>query len=232
MTTVTINQALHLPYLGIFERMAKSSVFVFLDDVQFIKNDFYNRNKIKTATGPQWITVPVRYHFPWIQNEVTIDFSKNWAEKNWRSIELNYSKAPFFNMYKDSFKECYQKRWNTISDFNIDLTFYLAEKFGISPTFVRSSQMGVDKSMGRSERLLSICQQLGAARYFSGKGGHNYLNEEIFSQNDIEVVYQDFMHPVYPQPYGEFIPNLSGIDLLFNSGPESLNTILNAVSYA
>lgn len=226
MVTVTINQALHLPYLGIFERMAKSDVFVFLDDVQFVKNDFYNRNRIKTEQGWQWITVPVKYRFPQIQNEVEIDNMKNWREKNWRSIESSYEQAPFFSEYKDSFRDVYQEQKNIISDYNIDLTLYLAEKLGIKAKLVRSSELGVPKGIGATERLVEICKLFSATTYFSGKGGHNYLKEDKFSEANMQVIYQDFQHPTYPQLYGDFIPGLSIIDLLFNIGPKSIDFIV------
>jgi len=226
MVTVTINQALHLPWLGVFERMAKSDVFVFLDDVQFIKNDFYNRNRIKTQQGARWITVPVKYSFRQIQSEVEVDHTKNWQAKNFKTIESNYLKAPFFSQYRDSFQSVYQKHWDIISDYNIDLTTYLAEQFGIATELVRSSTLGVERGIKRTTRLVEICEKFKATTYFSGQGGSKYLEENLFSKRYIKVIYQDFQHPIYPQLFGEFIPELSAIDLLFNCGPKSLQILL------
>ena len=226
--TVTVNQVLHLPWLGFFERAAKSDVFVLYDTIQFLKQDFFNRNRLKTPQGAQWLTVPVRHPYEVPQTQVYIDNTKDWARRNWRQIETNYNKAPYFQAYEESFQKLYKGPWEKLVDLNTACIIYIAEQMGIRATFVKASELPINHEAEKSQRLADMCKVLGAHTYYSGQGGHRYLREEPFVKEGIRVTYQDFRHPVYPQLYGDFIPELSVIDLLFNKGPESLAVVLGA----
>lgn len=228
MTTVTIHQLGYLPWLGFFDKMAKADIFVLYDDARFEKNYFDNRNKIKTAQGWTWITVPVKYKFGQKLNEVEIENTQRWREKHYKTFLINYNKAPFSPVYLDFFEKIYKKKWERLVDLDITLIKYFAEKLGIKTELIKSSELNCTGE--KSQKLLNICKKLNADIYLSGKFGKNYLDEKLFKENNIKVIYQDFKHPIYPQLYGEFIPELSVVDLLFNCGPSSLNILLGEKS--
>jgi hypothetical protein len=220
---IGILQPGYLPWLGFFEQLQASDIFVIYDDVQYDKHGWRNRNRIKTPSGPQWLTVPVLVNLsrqPLIL-EVKINNRENWRKKHFSSIRQNYAKAPFFSRYIDFFEEVYQRDWEYLIDLDMYLIVKLAEFLGIeADKIVRSSTLGV--AGDRITRLIGICQRMGAAVFYEGASGRNYIDAEAFRQQGIRVEYQDYRQPVYPQLYGDFIPNLSIIDLLFNCGDESL----------
>lgn len=213
-----------MPWLGYLDKILKSDIFVFLDDVQFKKNEWQNRNRIKTAQGPQWLTVPVSFHFPEKITEVKINNETNWKKNHNNAFITNYTKAKYSNDIVMLFSDVYGKDWEYLSELNIQVTLKLMGYLGIKTKTLRSSEM---ETTGTStERLVSICRQLEADIYLSGAGGKDYLEENKFSEANIKVIFQEFKHPVYPQCFGEFISNLSAIDLLFNCGPDSRDILI------
>ncbi|MHB8067019.1 MAG: WbqC family protein [Desulfobaccales bacterium] len=228
---IGILQPGYLPWLGFFEQLHASDIFVIYDDVQYDKHGWRNRNRIKTPQGPQWLTVPVQVNFsqgPLIL-EVKINNRENWRKKHLFSIRQNYAKAPFFSRYIDFFTEVYQRDWEYLIDLDLHLLRHLAAFLGIDPgKIVRSSSLEVTGD--RITRLIGVCQKLGAATFYEGASGRNYIEAAAFREQGIEVVYQDYQHPVYPQLYGDFISNLSIIDLLFNCGDESLAILTHQIS--
>lgn len=227
MTTITIHQPEYLPYLGFFDRIIKSDVFVILDDVGYQKNGFINRNKIKTADGWQWLTVPVSNRSPNQKiNEVLIDNQKKWKDDQWKTLCYNYSKALFFKTYADFFEDVFKKEWISISDLDIYLIENIARMLGLEKRIEKSSIYDIKGTA--TERLVNICKKFGADTYLSGTGGKGYLELEKFKKESINVVFQEFKHPDYPQQFMKkgFLSNLSIIDLLFNCGPKSLDIIL------
>ncbi len=217
---VTIHQPQYFPWLGYFDKMRMADVFCYLDDVQYKKNEWQNRNRIKTAQGWQWITVPVRYKFPEKINEVTINNNEKWRKKHFQALTTNYSKAPFFKTYIDFFEDVYNREWEFISELNI----YIIEgirnflKLDQKKTFQSSEHT---LSSDPTERLIDICKTVGGDTYLAGQGSVNYMDTSKFEESGIKVITQDYSHPEYPQLYGEFQPHMSIIDLLFNCGPES-----------
>ncbi len=226
----TIHQPEYLPWLGFFDRICKSDIFVVLDDVGYQKNGFINRNKIKTAKGGQWITVPVKGRSPNLKiNEVFIDNEKKWQEQQLGLLDTNYSKAPHFRDYFPFFEDAFLKKWDKISD----LDFYLIEnilKFlDVKVKIAKSSDLKIE---GKSaERLVNILKHFGAGTYLSGPGGKNYMDLSLFKKDGIEVVFQEFSHPKYFQQFAEkgFLPYMSVVDLLFCCGPDSKNIIKNKI---
>lgn len=221
--TIGILQPGYLPWLGFFEQLSASDIFVIYDDVQYDKHGWRNRNRIKTVSGAQWLTVPVKVNFsqhPLI-TDIKINHRENWQKKHFLSIKQNYSKAPFFQTYIDLFAGAYDRNWEYLIDLDLYFIFELSKCLGI-PTekIVRSSSLGV--SGDRLTRLLSLCKLFHADIFYEGASGKNYLEEVKFQEAGITISYQEYNHPIYNQLYGEFIPNLSTIDLLFNHGPESL----------
>lgn len=220
-----IHQPQYLPWLGYFDKIDRADVFVILDNVQYKKNEWQNRNRIKTADGWQWITAPVLYNFPERINQVRINNRINWRRKHFKSLVTNYGKAPFFAKYKQTFEDVFSKDWEYLSKINIHLIKYLIETLRIKTKILIASESGYDLAEESTERLIDICKLLKSSRYLSGKDGIKYLNVERFRNEGIEVMFQDFHSPVYDQLYGPFVPNLSIIDLLFNYGKNSMEII-------
>lgn len=220
--TAAIHQPNFLPWCGFFYKWLKSDLFVFLDDVQFIRRGYTNRVKIKAPRGERWLTVPVSKKGKYYQkvNEVEIEKDLAWKKKISGSIRACYGKAPYFKDYYPGFESLIEKEYTLLVDFNIALLEWLSSQLDIETKTVKASQLpGITGES--TERLVSICKAVGAKKYLSGFGGQKYQDEEIFRENNIELVVSDFVPPEYPQLWGEFIPGLSTLDLLFNSGPQS-----------
>ncbi len=217
---VAIHQPQFMPWLGYFDKILKCDVFVFLDNVQFKKNEFQNRNKIKTAQGWMWLTVPVLFKFPQRINEVKINNRLQWRKKHLRGLEINYHKAPYFNDLFPRLKEFYSRESDLLADINKRSVVLLLEILEVKREIRLASQIG-DLPEEPSERLAAICAAVGGDTYISGAGGKEYLKLEPFHSRGIKVIYQTFVHPIYPQLYGDFVPNLSLLDLILNCGPDS-----------
>jgi len=208
--------------------MHKSDVFVIFDDVQYDKNGWRNRNRIKTASGAQWLTVPVRIKFdeqPLII-DVAIDNTSNWSKKHLASIMQNYSRAPFFAQYIRTFEEAFSMEWTRLVDLDMHFIKQLAGLLGADANkIVRSSSLGIKGD--RIERLIRICHHFNADIFYEGAAGRDYLDENIFKSAGISIEFQNYKHPIYSQLYGDFLPYMSVIDLLFNCGGESMSIIMN-----
>lgn len=220
-----ILQPSYLPWLGYFDQLLRCDVFVVYDNVQFDKHGWRNRNRIKTAQGPQWLTVPVRtYKQDWPTNrEIAIDNTQHWRKKHLASLRQNYAKAPFFADYIGLFDDLFAREWTTLFDLNMASFRMLTEALGIVREICFASEMDVEGDP--VDRLIAICRQVGANRFFEGAAGKNYIADERFLKAGVTIEYQDYQHPVYGQLHGAFVPFLSVVDLLFNCGPESTGLI-------
>jgi len=227
MTVVAIHQPQYLPWLGYFDKLDRCDVFCLLDTVQYKKNEFQNRNRIKTADGWQWLTVPVTYRFPQRIEEVGVNQTVDWQRKHLQALKTNYSKAPFFEIYYASFEEFYQQSYEFLVKVNVACIQLLMELLGLERKLVLASSLKVDTE-DPTLRLVQICKTLGGAAYLSGKDGAKYMDVDVFASHQIDILFQDFKHPQYPQCYGPFEPSMSVVDLLFNCGPESLAIISEA----
>jgi hypothetical protein len=221
---VAVHQPQYLPWLGYFDKLRQADIFCYLDSVQYKKNDWQNRNRIKTSQGWQWLTVPVRFQFPEKICEVKINPTVNWRKRHLQTLVTNYRRAPYFENYIEVFEQVYSKNWEFVSDLNIHLIERLKEALdlGQKPA-VKSSQLELREEP--TDRLIDICRKVGADTYLAGQDGTKYMNLERFKENGIKVIIQDFKHPVYPQMFNDFQSHMSVVDLLFNCGPESLNKI-------
>lgn len=228
---IGILQPGYLPWLGFFEQLSKSDVFVIYDDVQYDKNGWRNRNKIKNVHGPQWLTVPVSVKFsghPMVA-DVKINNRIDWRKDHLLSIKHAYSKAPYYEEYLPIFEETYLSSWEWLVDLDMHFILKLSEALGLKDKKVaRSSAIGV--AGDKIERLVRICKMFGADTFYEGAAGKDYIDVKHFADNGINVEFQDYKHPVYKQLHGEFIPYLSVIDLLFNYGKKSLAVITNSIS--
>ena len=216
--TVAIHQPNFLPYQGYFDKIRNSDIFVFLDNVTYTKNDFINRNKIKTPDGWYWLTVPVvnKNILKTPICEVKINSSTNWRKKHWNSIRFNYGRATSFEKYKTFFEDIYNSEWNLLAKLNKLLIKEICKFLGIETAFIEASTLDI-KGSG-TDLIVDICEILEADTYLSGIAGKNYIRHELFEQKNIDIAFQEFKNPNYPQLHGEFIPNLSIIDYLLNCG--------------
>ena len=222
LLTLAVLQPGYLPWLGFFDQMRRADVFIFYDDVQFDKHGWRNRNRIKAPDGtPHWLTVPVLHsgrNWPTIL-EVEIDNRTPWARKHVGTLRQFYRRAPFLDRYLPALEETLQRGWTRLVDLDLAVTGLICEWLALSRPTLRASQLGIAGK--QSERLLAMCQHVGAARYLSGDSARDYLDVDLFAQHGVTVQWQDYVHPVYPQPHGAFVSHLSIVDLVFNCGEES-----------
>jgi hypothetical protein len=223
MKIVGILQPGYLPWLGFFEQMLRSDIFVIYDDVQYDKHGWRNRNRVKGPDGPVWLTVPVRIkglNKPAI-NEVAIDPAQpRWAKKHCQTLRQLYGKAPFLGEYLPRLEETLLKPWEKILDLDLALIRLIADWLGLNSELVLSSTLSC-RAEDPTVRLVEICRAVGADIFYEGSSGKNYLDLPRFAAAGIQVVFQEYECQPYPQLYGGFISHLSIVDLLFNCGPES-----------
>jgi len=208
--------------------MDAADAFVFLDTVQYKKNEFQNRNLIKGPRGPQWLTVPVLYRFGQTVGEVKINNTVPWARKHVAALVSCYGRAPFFGRYIGAFEELLTGAYTGISELNIAASRLIARLLGIETALsVASDLPQVDNR--RDRRLVEIVKLLGGDTYLSGAGGRGYIDETVFKEGGVKLAFQEFHAPSYPQLFGAFAPNLSTVDLIFNIGPNALDYLRGAV---
>jgi len=223
---LAIHQPNHLPWPGYFHKMESADVFLILDTVQYVKLEYDNRCKIKTPTGEQWMTVPISPpNLGTPINKVLLANRADIWRYNWKTLKNNYSNSPFFNDYKDELREIYSDKWDRLTDLNLKLIKTIRNWLGIETPLKFASELPESILKG-TELILSQCREMKADVYLSGIGGKNYLEQEQFENKNIILEFQNYVPIVYPQRFGNFIPNLSVIDLLFNCGNESLPRIM------
>ncbi|RPJ79539.1 MAG: hypothetical protein EHM20_01090 [Alphaproteobacteria bacterium] len=225
---VSIHQPNFLPWSGYFYKIAQSDVFVLLDNVQYSKNSFINRNKIKTPQGKNlWLTVPLKSNglSEILIKDVVIANQIEWKKKHLHTLEMSYKRASFFNqLYSDIEKVYNESQWVDLCFFNVKLINLIIDKLNLNTQLLIASHLNVE---GKSTQLLvNIVRKLNGKVYLSGYGGSKYQEEDLFEKNDIKLQYYNFTHPVYPQLWGEFTSGLSIVDLLFNCGPESKDILM------
>ena len=221
---VSVHQPQYLPWLGYFDKIRRADFFVLLDNVQFKKNEWQNRNRIKTAQGWQWLTVPVKYKFPQLINEVIINNTVKWQHKQRQAILSNYKKAPCYHYLDAFFDEIFSRSWRSIAQLNIRVVTMLTKILGIDTPLFVASEIG-EFPNDPDERLIAITEHFKADAYLAGSGGRQYMGLVKFRERGIEVLFQDYKHPVYDQLFGEFVPYMSAIDLILNHGENSLSIL-------
>jgi WbqC-like protein family len=224
---IAIAQPTYLPWCGYFDLIDQVDTFVILDSVQFEKQSWQHRNRIKTPTGLQWLTVPVcfRGHFGQLIQDVQIR-DVQFAQKHLRAIELNYRRAKFFDDYFLQIRallSCDESA--RLVDLNLRILEWLCSALSIPRKFLRSSELAVKGK--RTELLANICVELGTSEYISPLGSAEYLLGEmdVMSSRGIEVAFQHYEHPEHRQLYPPFVPYASALDLLLNEGPKALGII-------
>jgi hypothetical protein len=218
---VAILQSNYIPWKGYFDLIGLVDEFVLLDDVQYTKNDWRNRNRIKTQQGVAWLTIPVEHSGRFGQriDEVRVAGDR-WRLKHWRSIVQSYQAAPFFSSYRDRLEELYGESDELLSDVNRRFLEALCELLGLGTRI--SSSVDYPGADDRTERLVEICRSLGASTYLSGPAARAYLDETLFASAGISVEYMDYSdYAEYPQQFPPFEHHVSVIDLLLAVGPEA-----------
>lgn len=196
--------------------------FVLYDDMQFTRRDWRNRNQIKTRDGVKWLTIPVEVKGKYFQKIKETRISEpDWAVKHWNSIIHNYSRAKYFNEYRQVFEKLYlENKEEYLSKVNYNFIKSICEILGIKTKMMWSDEFNLLEE--KTERLVDICKSLGATDYYSGPAAKAYMNEELFEKENIRVHYFDYSgYPEYEQLHGEFTHAVSIIDLIFNEGPNS-----------
>lgn len=223
MKKVAILQSNYIPWKGYFDIIGSVDAFVLYDDMQYTKNDWRNRNKIKTQNGLQWLSIPVRQeNLHQKINETKITDPK-WNINHWRSISQSYAKAPHFKAYKERFEALFlEAKSEYISNINRHFIEAINAMLGITTKIYDSREFVL--SEGKSERLLALCQELGATTYLSGPAARDYLDEKIFTEVGIDVKWMDYGgYKEYHQLFPPFEHGVSVIDLILNEGENAKN---------
>lgn len=226
---VGIHQPHYLPWLRYFEKIARCDVFIVLDDAQFTKNDWQNRNRIKSAAGETILTVPVVHEHGQRLDEVRILNDSPWMRKHWQTIRQSYARARYFPWCAHVIEDCYATSWDLLNALNGAMLECFVRMLGIRTPLVYASALGVGGAA--SVRLAGLVRAAGGTAYYCGAhAAQTYLDRRLFDKAGIEIVLQQWHAPVYPQLHGEFVPDLSIVDLLMNCGPDSLNILLGAAA--
>jgi len=224
---VAILQSNYIPWKGYFDMINRVDEFILYDDMQYTRRDWRNRNKIKTANGLQWLTIPVDVKGKYYQkiNETVIK-DLSWASKHWTALTHNYKKASYFDVYADSLEALYQdcSDISLLSEVNHRFICYINDILGIKTKISWSSDYELED--GKSERLLGLCKSAGADKYISGPAAQGYLDVNIFENDGIKVEWMDYSgYPEYSQLYGTFEHGVSILDLLMNEGENAKNVM-------
>ena len=229
-----IHQPLYLPWQAYFGKIAAADVFVFLDDVQYPRGKgFFNRNAIKGPEGALMLTAPVKGKgdMPLV-GEIGLDQSRDWQARHWRTIEVNYAKAPHFPSLAPGLENLYLgPRWARLAELNVALIRHCCDVMEIKTRFVLASALGVGPAHG-AERLVGLVQAVGADRYLTGSGAGSlrHMDEPRYNHAGIDVLWHAYEQRPYPQMWGTFVPDLAVLDLLLNCGPGDSRAMLSSCS--
>jgi hypothetical protein len=220
--TVAIVQSNYVPWKGYFDLINSVDEFILLDDVQYTRRDWRNRNRIKTPQGVRWLTIPVEVKGKYQQNICDVHISDaRWREDHWQTLRHCYVRAPYFAMYKDQLEALYRNCGEKLlSRINYRFLVTLCEMLGITPCLTWSSQY--EAPPGKTDRIVSLCQKAKATAYLSGPAAKSYLDEAQLAAAGITIQWMDYSgYPEYHQLFPPFVHEVSILDLLLNEGPEA-----------
>jgi hypothetical protein len=222
---VAIIQSNYIPWKGYFDIINDVDLFIFYDDLQYTKNDWRNRNRIKTINGLVWLTIPVGKNEKRLICEVELS-DNSWGKKHWVSIKQAYSKTPYFAQYRDFFEHVYlAKKWTNLAELNQYLIKVISEDFLRIKTIFADSR-DYQPTGKKFDRLHDLLKKANGSIYITGPSARDYLDEQKLTETGIDYIYKDYgNYPEYPQVYPPFEHKVSIIDLLFNCGPESSSYI-------
>ena len=226
------HQPNYLPYPGLFGKIMQSDKFIYVSNVQFEKKSWQNRNRIKGTDGEIVLTVPVQSKGRFDQKikDVIINNNLDWRRKHFSSIQLNYKKTKYYHRYIDFFDDLYKKEWNFLNDLDIYITNWILDEFDCKTEIYYDTNY--DFAGKSNDLLIEMTKELKCNAYLSNKGSQNYVDISRFTSNGLDHMYLDFQCPEYFQGKGEFISNLSIVDMLFRYGAEwTKNLILDKKNY-
>ncbi|WP_230530748.1 WbqC family protein [Microvirga roseola] len=226
--SVAITQSNYIPWRGYFDLLRSVDHVVLLECVQYTRRDWRNRNRIKTANGPLWLTIPVEVKGRYGQAiDETLIANAEWVEGHIRSIQLAYQRAAYFDAVSPWLFSLLRSAADDplLTKVNEHLIRGLCRSLDIATPIARCTDIlerDASRAMNATDRLLKICLETGATQYVSGPAARSYLDVSIFERNGIEVCWMDYSgYPEYPQLWGAFEPSLSIVDLLLNTGPNA-----------
>lgn len=221
---ISIHQPAYLPWLGYFDKINRSDIFIYLDTVQLEKNSYTCRNKIKTPQGSTWLTIPLitKGHTTNSIRDIKIDNSQNWKKKHLKNIFFNYKKAKFFDELYPKIEALFEEDFDLFSDLAYKHMVFWLNEFNIQTKIIKSSTLDIQTK--KSDLILNLCSKFSASKYLSGAFGKCYLNEDSFNQQDIQIEYQNYNHPVYQQLNGKFLPYMGIVDFWMNTHDVELIT--------
>jgi hypothetical protein len=222
---VVISQSMYFPWVGLLEQVRLADCFIHYNDVQFTRG-FYNRVQLKTESGIKWLTVPTRdYHRGQRIDEVQTDESQNWRELHVRAVQDAFRHAPFGDDAVELIKQVLAKDLGTVGDVSRASIEGLVDYFGLAEgtQFLDSKNLGID---GKStQRLLDLVLTVNGKVYITGHGARNYMDHSLFENKNIDVQYMHYKLVPYPQLHGDFVPYVTGLDLVANCGPQGKQSI-------
>ena len=227
---VAIHQPHYLPWLGYFAKWAAADVFVLLDTVQYEKNGFQNRNRIKTRDGARWVTVPVRARLGMTIRDVPVDDDRPWRRRHLATIEQAYAKSAHLDRFHASLVTFYDHAWSQLGPLATKNARWLADALGITTPVKLASELGVTAT-DATARLVDLCRAVGGTTYLAGRDGAAYMDRGRFADAGIRVLQQRYEHPEYAQAHGPFVPFLSALDLLLMHGDEALAIVRSGDSW-
>jgi len=224
---VCIHQPNYLPYIGFFNKIKNTDVYVLLDVAQYVKNRFDNKNRIRTKEGSMYLTIPLLSKDCYLKRlcEVKLPPNSKWKKGHWKSIEAHYAKADYFGCYKDFLNGIYETDFTKLVDVNEAIIRFLIKEFKLETKIIKSTDLNIDTNRKSTDLLINILTEVGADCYLSGPSGKKYMDEKKFKDANIRIEYQKFDHPIYKQRFDGFVKNMAAIDLLFNVGEKSKELI-------
>ncbi len=225
---VGAHQPHFLPWLGYLDKLAKVDLFIVMDDLQYEKENFQNRNRLKLDRGAHWLTVPLlRGNQSDRICDKRIDNAgrggrHHWQHRMWRTLEVHYGRTPFWDHYAPALEDVFVRRWDLLVELDLHMLELARNWLRITRPIVRASSLGLAGQ--KTERILSMCRAVGAKTYLTGRGGSvGYLDVDAFAAAGVSLVWQRFHHPQYRQRYAGvgFSSHLGFLDLLLNCGPDA-----------
>tara|TARA_B110000027_G_C16122545_1_gene304198 strand:- start:16503 stop:17210 length:708 start_codon:yes stop_codon:yes gene_type:complete len=221
--TAVIIQPMFFPWRGQFDLQSRADTVVIFDTAQYVRGHWYNRNRIATRTGPQWISVPVdnKGHREILLKDIVITKDNRWRHKLINTVRHAYVKSPYFDLYFEEVKNLIASEWKSISDLSCASIFWAFEKLGKSPNFVLSSNLNIEAETA-VDRLVALCQAVNSNHYISGPAAKSYIgDDDAFDRAGITLEWMSYDYTDYPQIYDSGKTEMSILDLLFNTGPEA-----------
>jgi len=224
------HQPNYLPYPGLIGKIMISDKFIYVTKVQFDKKSWQNRNKIKTNNGDMWLTVPTLTKGKFEQKicDVKINNDLNWKRKHLNSLKINYKDAKYFNTYISFFEELYLKDWEYLCDLDIVIMNFVLDELNVKTEILYDNNY--EFFGNKTNFLINMCKKTNCTTYISNKGSEDYVNIECFTENKLNHIFVNYIGEEYEQCFGNFINNLSIVDMLFNCGPNKTRNILDNIN--